>query len=116
MRKFALAVVLGILLIGCGSSGGVDENKTVAQIVEEVKQMDMAQIQSKIEQYTDAIEAKKTELEPLITELKKIPITQMLGEDAKKIKADMEEIKSSITTLKQKMDVYVNALKSLQSK
>lgn len=114
MGRVLLSLFLGFVLIGCGANGP-DEGKTVEQIVEEVKQMDAAQIQAKIDQYTKLIESKTAELQPLMAELKKIPITQMLGEDAKKIKADMEEIKTSVTTLKSKMDVYIKALKALQS-
>lgn len=114
MGKIVLSVLIGFVLIGCGS-GGVDSNKTVAQITQEVQNMDLSQIQSKIDQYKKAIEAKSAELEPLMAELKKIPVTEMLGEDAKKIKADMEEVKNAVSTLKQKLDVYVKALQSKQN-
>lgn len=119
MGRVILSLFVAMVLIGCGEggmSGGVDSNKTVEQIVQDVKQMDMAQLQAKIDQYGKAIEAKSAELAPLMEELKKIPVTQMLGEDAKKIKADIEEVKSAIKVLNEKMSVYVTAMANAQNK
>jgi PBP1b-binding outer membrane lipoprotein LpoB len=115
MKNVIWILAVSVLLVGCaGPGGGVDENKTPAQISEEVKTMDVAQIQAKIEAYKTAIEKKSAELEPVIAKLKEIPVTQLMGEEAKQIKADVEDIKNAISVLKEKLDVYVKALNEKQ--
>lgn len=110
MKKLLLAVIIGVMAVGCAGSG-VDENKTVAQIVEQVKTMDVAQIEAKINQYTQAIEAKGVELDAVKEKLAAIPMTQLMGEEAKTIKKEVDAITSSIKALKEKLNVYTKALK-----
>lgn len=113
MRKLIGVLVVSVFLIGCGG-GGVDGDKTPSQIVEAVKTMDIEQIQAKIEAYKKEIEEKTAELEPIIAKLKEIPLTEMMGDEAKNIKSDVDEVKAAIKVLKEKLDVYVKAYNNIK--
>ena len=48
-------------------------------------------------------------------QIKAIPITEALGEEAKSLKADLEELNSSLKALKERFDVYYNKLVELKA-
>jgi len=105
----AFAVLLCVVLVaGCGSK--VDETKPLSDVKEEAKTMDEAQLRKMALAYKDAIMAKQKEIEALKTKLKEVPITEVLGEEAKALKADLEEIGSSLSSLKKRFQVYIDML------
>jgi hypothetical protein len=61
--------------------------------------------------YKDAIMAKKGEVEKFTGELKDIPLTQMLGEEAKQLKSEIDALNKSVSALKERFEVYYNKLK-----
>jgi hypothetical protein len=61
--------------------------------------------------YKDAIEAKKGDVEKITAKLKEIPVTQMLGDEAKGLKADIADLNKSVSALKERFNVYYSKLK-----
>ena len=109
---FVMALALcGILfLAGCGN--GVDENKTPAEIKQEVANMSQEDIQKTIEAYKEVIAEKTEALTEELAKLKDIPLTEMLGDEAKKIKDNVGSIEDSIAKLTKNMQAYAEGIVS----
>lgn len=116
MKKTAMVwvsiFVSVILLSGCGAGGKVDANRPIDQIVAESQTMTVADLQNVIKSYQDVIASKKLDIEKIASKLKEIPLAQMLGEDAKKLKADISVITTTVNSLTERMNVYLKELKS----
>ncbi len=108
----ALVVGLGLMLTGCGD--GADENKTPEQIKQEVTTLDTAKIQKMVETYTKAVEAKSAELKVEVDKLAKIPLKDMLGDEAKKCQANIKNLTASLDKLKANLAAYADGLKAQQ--
>jgi predicted nucleic acid-binding Zn-ribbon protein len=61
--------------------------------------------------YKEAIAAKSSDLEKLAASLKDIPVTEILGAEAKSLKADMVNLEKSVSALKERFEVYYQKLK-----
>ncbi len=109
MTILALVAVV-FTLAGCGGKQA-DTTTPVAQVKAEAQKMDAQAIQQAIDTYKVAIAAKEAELQKLSDQLKAIPVSQILGDEAKKIKANSESVQSSIQALTVRLQVYVDALK-----
>ncbi|MDD4956803.1 MAG: hypothetical protein PHH49_02855 [Candidatus Omnitrophica bacterium] len=101
-------LVAGLISAGCASN--VSEDKPIAEVKQEAKQMDAKQLQDMVTQYKKAIEAKKPELEKLQAKLKAIPIAEMMGKDAGAIKNEISALSSSIKALTDRMNAYMAEL------
>ena len=95
---------------GCGSSA--DENKSLADCKAEAEKMDNAELRDTAMAYKKAIEAKMEDVKALQAELKEIPLTEMLGEKAKELKSEAEELGNSVDALKDRFEVYYDKLKA----
>lgn len=104
------AVLCSGLLFGCGEKA--DENQNIEAVKAEAAKLDKAALQQKIDVYTKAIDAKKQELEKIAKQLKDIPPTELLGEKASSLKAELEKNSSSISKLTERMNVYSAQLNS----
>ncbi|MPN00032.1 hypothetical protein SDC9_147226 [bioreactor metagenome] len=111
-RVTMITLALGLLMAGCGQKA--DENKTPEQIKQEVTQMDTAQIQKQIDVYTNAIKAKSAELKVETDKLAKIPLTEMLGDEAKSLQGKIAEMTKSLDKLKANLEAYAEGLKTKQ--
>ncbi len=107
---FCGLVVLGLLsLYGCGKK--TDENKPLDQVKSEAEKMDARQLRDMAGKYKEAIMAKKGEVEKVAARLKEIPVTEVLGQEAKELKADIDAMNKSVNALKDRFEVYYNKLK-----
>ncbi len=112
MKKllYLMALVASMVIFaGCGNKA--DENKTPAQIQAEVQNMDLAQIQAVIADYQKAIEKKATELKKEADKLAQIPLTEQLGDEAKKVRENMSNLKDSLAKLQANLAAYTEGLK-----
>jgi len=114
MRKIVGMFMLIILtcVIAAGCSSGVNENKTISEIKTEAQAMSVEQLKVIIAKYQKAIESKQTQIDAIKQQLQKIPLNQMLSEEAKKLKSDIENITSSIKALTARLNVYTQQLNS----
>ena len=86
------------------------ETKALHQKLGELRQ-EMHWLWSSENPNEDAIMAKKGDVDKLTAKLKEIPVTEMLGGEAKELKADLETLGKSLSALKDRFQVYYDKLK-----
>ncbi len=96
-------------ILGCGKKA--DENKPISEVKAEAEKMDTDGLRAMAMVYQKAITAKNSEVEKLTAKLKDIPVTEMLGDEAKELKADVDNLNKSISALKERFEVYYQKLK-----
>jgi hypothetical protein len=118
--------ILGVVMAGgCKSKsdtpkappvtkGGVDENKSIADIKAEIEKMDQTQLKDMALKYKKAIEAKTGDITKLADKIKQIPLTEALGPDASKLKTELETITKSVAALKERLNLYIGKLKEMK--
>ena len=106
---YCLLVLCSLLLFGCGKKA--DENKPLSEVRTEAEKMNVEKLRSMAMEYKEAVLGKTAELEKLAGELKAIPVTKMLGDEAKGLKAEIEALNKSASALKERFQVYYNKLK-----
>ena len=105
---WSLLVLCSLAVLGCGQKA--DEAKPMSEVKAEAGQMDTGELRTVAMRYKEAVTAKKGELEKITAKLKEIPVTEMLGEEAKGLKADIEDLNKSVSALKERFDVYYQEL------
>ena len=108
--SYLLAVALCLMLFGCGKKGA-DETKAIDQIKAEVAKMDVAKLHSMALSYKNTIVSKQADLEKISAQLKTIKPTELLGEKAAELKAQLSKIEKSISALKERFEIYYDKLK-----
>ncbi|MCK4887303.1 MAG: hypothetical protein KAS96_07935 [Planctomycetes bacterium] len=112
-KKITLCVLLlGCLFVftSCGKKKA-DPNKPVTEVKAEAEKMDAKQLQGMVDSYTEALDAKKTDVEKIMAKLKKVPIAEMVGEDAKELRAEIDAVNKSLAALSERMKIYADKLK-----
>ncbi len=99
-------------IAGCGKSA--DENKPISEVKAEAERMDVASLRDMAMAYKDKIVAKKGEVEEIAAKLKAIPIANMLGEEAKGLKTDIDSLNTSMSNLRERFQIYYNKLKEMK--
>ena len=105
----SLSVLISLTVLGCSKKA--DETKPVSEVKDEAAQMDTKELRSAAMRYKEAITAKTGELERITAKLKEIPVTEMLSEEAKGLKADIEDLNKSVSALRERFDVYLQELR-----
>lgn len=103
-------VLISFILSGCG--GGASENKPISEVRTEAQAMSVDQLKATVSKYQAAIESKKVEISKLTAAIKKIPMAQMLGDEATKLKGDMQSVSASIRALTDRLNIYAQQLRS----
>ncbi len=98
-----------VTLIGCGKK--TDETKPISEVKAEAEKLDLDQLKEMASAYKQAMTDKIAEISKVADQLKEIPITKMLDEEAKAIKAEMTDLSKSLSALKERFDVYYSKLK-----
>ncbi len=96
-------------LLGCGKKA--DENKPVSEVKAEAEKMSAKDLRAMAVTYRDAVLAKKGEVEKVAKKLADIPLAQKLGDEAKALQADMDNLNKSISALKERFQIYYDKLK-----
>ena len=111
-RKIILCVLLVASLFVFTScvKKKADPNKPVTEVQAEAEKMDAKQLQAMVDSYTEALNAKKSDVEKIIAKLKKVPLTEMVGEDAKNMKTDIDSVNKTIAALNERMKIYSDKL------
>lgn len=120
MRTATTFAVVGLLLVGALVIGGcgkkADPNKPLEEIKAEAAKMDAGQLQAMVDAYEKALKSKEGEMKALADKIKEIPVTEMMGDDAKKLKADAAKLAESAKALGARLEVYDKALKDKAAK
>ena len=106
-------LMIAAVLAGCGG-GGIDENKPIEQVAAEAAEMGEADLQEMVSQYEPLIDEKVAELDALKEQLKELSISELVGEKAKTMKAELGSITTSLDKLKEQLAVYTKALSSAE--
>jgi peptidoglycan hydrolase CwlO-like protein len=106
---FCVLVVCSLALFGCSKKA--DQSKPVSEVKAEAEKMSVEKLRSTAMEYQEAIVAKKGDIEKLTAKLKDIPLAELMGEEAKGLKADIEALNESISDLQERFKVYYEALK-----
>jgi len=122
-----LLIVSLCMIVGCskeGDEGGppgtggaetqaasVDVEKPVSEIETEAGTMTVDSLKATAMKYKEVILAKQGEIEKMAAKVKEIPIAEALGEEAKTLKTDLANLEASLTALKDRFQVYYDALK-----
>ena len=111
-KKYALyllVIVCAVGLFGCGKKA--DETKPLSEVKAEAEKMAAAKLRKMAEAYKDAITDKKAEVEKVAAQLKEIPLTKMLGAEAKELKGEMDQLNKSVSALTERFKIYYDKLK-----
>ena len=112
VRNSVLCCLIALCLfaiLGCGKKA--DENKPISEVKAEAEKLDTDGLRAMAMVYQKAIAAKNGEVEKLSAKLKDIPVTEMLGSEAKELKTDIDDLNKSISALKERFEVYYQKLK-----
>ncbi len=109
---FVPAMCALLALVGCGQSSA-DETKPLPEVKAEAAKMDVSALRDMAMSYKNALTAKQGEIEAVQAKIKEIPMQEMLGEEAKKLKAEVDAISKSVKALKERFEVYYNKLKDM---
>jgi uncharacterized lipoprotein YehR (DUF1307 family) len=112
VRNAVLCCLIALCLfaiLGCGKKA--DENKPIGEVKAEAEKLDTDGLRAMAMVYKKAIAAKNSEVEKLTAKLKDIPVTEILGDEAKELKADIDNLNKSISALKERFEVYYQKLK-----
>ena len=113
--KITLFVLVGMFLVtfaGCGKTA--DENKPIDEVKAEAEKMDVAALRDMAMAYKDKIVAKKGEIEKIAAKLDAIPLADKLGAETKGLTADISNLNTSISNLKERFQVYYNKLNEMK--
>lgn len=89
----------------------VNIEKPVPEVQAEAQSMSVESLKAAALKYKEAILAKQADLEKLAAKVKEIPIAEALGEEAKTLKTDFQNLETSLKALKDRFQVYYNTLK-----
>jgi len=106
----AVVAICFLVLHGCGGKKA-DANKPISEAKAEAEKMDVGQLRNMAMAYKEAIVAKKVDLDKVAAKLKEIPVTELLGEKAKNLKTDIENLNKAVNALKERFEVYYQKLK-----
>jgi len=104
---WSLLVLCSLAVLSCGKK---DEDRPISEVKTEAEQMITDELRAEAMKCKEAITSKRGELEKLTAKLKGLPVTEMLGEEAKGLKADIEDLNKSVSALKERFDVYYRKL------
>lgn len=91
----------------------VSATRPLTEVKAEAANLNVTQLKETALKYKDAITAKSGELQPLLEKLKALPLSQKLSGEGLQIKDQINQIKGSVTALKDRYDVYANRLKEM---
>lgn len=106
-----ICVLIPGLLTLCGCEKNVDESKPLNQIKNEAENMSVEKLRTTAMEYKDAIMSKKAEIDKLSSKIDEISVTEMMGEEAKQLKTELDDLNESISALRERFEIYYNQLK-----
>jgi chromosome segregation ATPase len=109
-QDYEKKAISNVVMGGCDGDGA-DEQKPIGDVQAEVDKLDVDQLRAKAQEYQKQILSKQEEVTKLADKIKEIPVTELLGDEAKNLKADLEDLNKSLKNLKDRFQVYYDKLK-----
>jgi uncharacterized coiled-coil DUF342 family protein len=88
-----------------------DVTTAINEIKAEVGKLNVQQLRETALQYQQLIQSKTSELDKINNQLKEMDLTKALGDEAKDLRAEFENITKSISALKERFRIYYDKLK-----
>ena len=85
----------------------MDEAKPLTELEAEAEDKDADELVKMAEAYREAVAEKANEIEELKDDLEKISPEQLLGEEAREVKAGIAKVSTSLDALVERFDLYV---------
>jgi hypothetical protein len=112
MRNFAKFMVpvllVSFIIAGCGAS----ETKPIPEVRAEAEAMSAKELQGMVDKYKAAIDSRKADLKKVQEKISKIPISDLMGDEAKKLKGDIDTVTKSIRALTDRLNIYARELRA----
>ncbi len=89
----------------------IDLQKPIAEIQTAVQNMSVDTLKAAALKYTETIVSKQADAEALLAKVKGLSISDALGEEGKTLKNDLQSLQTTVSELKDRYQVYYNALK-----
>ena len=109
MLCMSITVFSMFIIFGCGKKA--DEKKPLNEVKAEAAEMDVDDLREMALEYKETIQANLEEVGKIKNKIKEIPLKEMFGDQAKKLRQELEPIIKSINELKQRFWVYYSELK-----
>jgi len=87
-----------------------DLDQSIEAIRAKVQDMDLEPLRKTAIKYRDALKEKQDELNQVMEKLKTFSITEQMSEEAKGVRAELEQLTSAIGALQERFAVYVEAV------
>jgi len=109
-RASLLACFLGACSVaGCAKKA--DEKKPTPQVKAEAEAMNADDLREMALAYKEAILAKRKDVERMAEKIKEIPITEILSEEGKRLKAEVDTLLRSVAALTERFEIYYDRLR-----
>ncbi len=102
--------MLAAALVLAGCSSEIDENKPVEMVKVEASKMKPEALKEKIAEYQGLIAEKQTGIKGIETKIKNLSISDLMGEQARTLKAEMGDLTASLEKLSAQMAVFADEL------
>jgi hypothetical protein len=89
----------------------VDTEKPIGEVQAQADTMSVDNLRATALKYKEAILQKQSEIEKLAAKIKEIPIAEALGQEAKTLKTDLQNVETALKDLKDHFQVYYDTLK-----
>ncbi|MHC4211960.1 MAG: hypothetical protein ACYSWP_01180 [Planctomycetota bacterium] len=96
---------------GSGGAAKVDASKPVTEVKAEAEKMDVSSLRATALSYKEAILSNEGKIKTLTEQLKKIPLAQQLGDEAKGLQSEIKTLTDSASALLERFTVYYDKLK-----
>lgn len=108
IQFLAILVLAAFAAAGCGKKA--DAHKPIEQVQAEAQKMSASDLQSTAQAYAKEITAKKSELNKVTDELKKLSPKDLLSEKAKSIKERISSVSNDAGELSKRYEIYAREL------
>ena len=88
------------------------EVEAMTEVEAEVEKVDVDQLRSKALDYKKQIMAKQAEIDKVTEKIKAIPMTEVMGDEAKKLKGEADQLNKALQELTSQFKVYYDQLKA----
>ncbi len=104
VQFFAVLALAVFAAAGCGKKA--DAHKPIEQVQAEAQKMSASDLQGTAQAYAKAITAKKSELDKVTDELKKLSPKDLLSEKSKSIKERISSVSNEAGELSKRYEIY----------